>query len=76
METENRFMTLNECAKYLKVGISSTRKYMKEIGAEKRIGKRVVYDRKVIDKYFDNENGIGQAEPDRIEQPETVTVEQ
>jgi len=74
METGKRFMTIQECADYLNIGISSTRKYMKEIGAEKRIGKRCLYDRNVIDRYFDNEDRIGQAT--EAEHAETVTAEQ
>lgn len=58
METAKRFMGIKECAAYLGLGISSTRKYMQEIGAVKKVGKRCLYDRKMIDNYFDHADKV------------------
>lgn len=55
---DKRFMTMRECADYLGIGISTTRRYMQEIGAVKRIGKRCLYDRKVIDAFFESSDSL------------------
>lgn len=51
---EKRFLKELEGTQYTGLGRSKFREFAKEIGAVKKVGKRCVYDRKVIDAYFDN----------------------
>lgn len=44
-----RLMGANELSKYLSLGKTNAIKFGKSCGALRRIGKRVVYDREVID---------------------------
>lgn len=39
---------------YTGLGRNSVRKLGEEIGAIKKYGRRILYDRKVIDEFFDN----------------------
>ena len=51
-----RFLTITEAADYLTLGKSKANSFCEAIGAKKKIGKRCVYDRSVIDAYFDGED--------------------
>lgn len=52
LNLEQRFLTANECADYLRLSPLTVRRFCKRIGAEKKIGSRCIYDRKVIDDYL------------------------
>lgn len=57
--TENkRYVNLREFADYAGIGLTNAKKAAVAIGAEKRIGKRCVYDLKAIDEYFANTDSI------------------
>lgn len=49
-----RMLSLEECCNYCGLGKNSVRSLMKKIGAVVKIGNRVLYDKKVIDTYFDS----------------------
>ena len=55
---EKDYLTVNEAAEYLGIGLSSARKYLKLIGAERRIGKSCRYDRRAIKAYLDEKGSI------------------
>lgn len=48
-----RMMSIKEAVAYCGLGTNRGRVFLDEIGATVRIGKRVVFDRAVIDHYFD-----------------------
>lgn len=50
---ENRLMNAKEVCSYLRLGRNRGMEFARSIGAERKIGKRCLYDRVVIDKYFD-----------------------
>ena len=56
--TKERYLSAKECAEFLNIGISTARKFAKEIGAEKKIGTRCVYDKKAIEAYLDENNTV------------------
>lgn len=57
--TENRrYVSLREWADYAGIGLTNAKKAAVRIGAEKRIGKRCVYDLQALDKYFEDESEI------------------
>jgi hypothetical protein len=51
---EKRMLSIEECQSYIGLGKNSTRKLMKDIGAERKIGSRCLYDKHVIDNYLDS----------------------
>lgn len=50
---ESRLMDTEELRAYTNLGRNNAMKLGEEIGAKVKIGKRVLWDRKKIDKYFD-----------------------
>ena len=50
---EKRMLSLEEAAQYIGQGAYRTRHYMDEIGASRKIGRRVVFDKNVIDRALD-----------------------
>jgi len=50
---EKRMLSLEEAAMYTGLGRTSCRQWLDKIGAVKKIGKRVLCDRVVIDKALD-----------------------
>lgn len=48
-----RLFDIKQAATYMGLGITSARQLLNDIGARIQIGARVLYDRKVIDAYFD-----------------------
>lgn len=56
-KTETRYFNVNDCADYLCVSPQFARKFCKEIGAERRIGKRYIYDKQTIDSYLESQKG-------------------
>jgi len=54
-------LSIEELSAYWSLGLTKSRALAKEVGAEMHLGRRVVYDRKVIDAYLDSkiEEGEG-----------------
>ena len=50
---EPRYMDIFTLAGYLSIGQSNARKIGKESGAELKFGRRTLYEKAKIDKYFD-----------------------
>lgn len=48
-----RLMGIKELCEYCGIGECTAREWGREIGAERRIGRRVLYDRVVIDREID-----------------------
>lgn len=51
---ESRLMDTDELRVYLNLGRNNAMKLGEEIGARRKIGKRVLWDRVVVDKYLDS----------------------
>lgn len=51
---EKRLLNIREVSSYIGIGQTQARRYMEEIGATKRFGKRVVFDKQIIDKAISN----------------------
>lgn len=51
---EQRMFSINEAAVYLGIGRSTAIQFLQEIGAKRKIGKRALYDKNVIDEYLNN----------------------
>lgn len=62
---EQRYLDIEECKQYLHLGESKCRSFMKEIGAERKIGKRCVYDRLIIDSYLEQQ---AETQPEPVSQ--------
>jgi len=52
---QKRLLSSREAAAYLGLGLTSTRRFCDSIGATRRFGSRVLFDRLVIDKALDEE---------------------
>lgn len=50
---EKRLFTMKELMEYTGLGESKAREWAREIGAARKIGRRTVYDRTIIDKSID-----------------------
>lgn len=50
--SEKRMLDANEVCVYLSLGRNKGIEFAKSIGAEVKIGRRVLYDKVKIDKYF------------------------
>lgn len=50
---QRRMLSVTEAADYCNLGPTKAREWFKEIGAEKRLGKRVLIDLKVVDEALD-----------------------
>lgn len=59
ISTESRLMDTEELRAYTNLGRNNAMKLGEEIGAKVKIGKRVLWDRRKIDQYFDEISGIG-----------------
>ena len=60
---EKRMLTIEEASPYIGLGLTKSRSLLKNIGAERHFGRRVVYDRKIIDFYLDSlgiEEGVAE----------------
>ena len=53
-EYEVRLMNIDEACAYIGMGKSRGREALRSIGAEKRIYKRCLYDKKIIDAFLDS----------------------
>ena len=54
----HRYVSLSEFGDYMNLGRNSAKKTAVAIGAEKRIGKRCVYDLRKVDEYFSNHDSV------------------
>lgn len=50
---EKRLLNIKEVCSYIGVGQTQARKYMDKIGATKQFGRRVLFDKNVIDSALD-----------------------
>ena len=50
---EKRLLDAKEVCKYLSLGQNRGVEFAKSIGAERKIGRRCLYDKVVIDRYLD-----------------------
>lgn len=48
--SEKRLLNIKEVCTYIGVGETQARAYMDEIGATKRFGRRVLFDKQIIDE--------------------------
>lgn len=55
MLNEKRLLDANEVCMYLSLGRNRGVEFAKSIGAERKIGRRCLYDKAVIDRYFDKQ---------------------
>lgn len=53
--SEKRLLDANEVCMYLSLGRNRGVEFAKSIGAERKIGRRCLYDKVVIDRYFDRQ---------------------
>lgn len=52
---EKRLLNIKEVCTYIGVGQTQARRYMDEIGAVRRFGRRVLFDKVVIDSAISNQ---------------------
>lgn len=52
---EKRLLDVNEVCMYLNLGRNRGVEFARSIGAERKIGRRSLYDKVVIDRYFDRQ---------------------
>lgn len=52
---DKRLLDVDDVCVYLSVGRNVARDFTKKIGAQVRIGRRLLYDRAIIDRYFDKQ---------------------
>lgn len=57
--TTGRLMDTKELMSYTGLGRNNAMKLGEEIGSKVRVGKRVLWDRKKIDKYLDELTDVG-----------------
>ncbi len=55
---DSRLIDTDELRIYLNIGRNNAMKFGEEIGAKVRIGRRVLWDRQVIDKYISSIAGV------------------
>ncbi|MGE9974439.1 polyprenyl synthetase solanesyl diphosphate synthase [Coprococcus catus] len=51
----SRLLNAKEVCEYLNLGRNRGVEFAKSIGAERKIGRRCLYDKVVIDRYFDKQ---------------------
>lgn len=54
-----RMLSITEASVYLGLGRSTALVFLEEIGAKRKIGKRALYDKVVIDNYLESEQKGG-----------------
>ena len=52
-----RLLSITEATVYLGLGRSTAINYLEEIGAKRKIGRRVLYDKVTIDEHLSSEHG-------------------
>ena len=55
MVSEKRLINANEVCMYLSLGRNRGVEFARSIGAERKIGRRSLYDKVVIDRYLDKQ---------------------
>ena len=55
MVSEKRLIDANEVCMYLSLGRNRGVEFARSIGAERKIGRRSLYDKAVIDRYLDKQ---------------------
>ena len=55
MVSEKRLIDANEVCMYLSLGRNRGLEFARSIGAERKIGRRSLYDKVVIDRYLDKQ---------------------
>lgn len=53
--SEKRLLDANEVCVYLSLGRNRGVEFAKSIGAERKVGRRCLYDKVAIDRYFDKQ---------------------
>ena len=56
--SDTSIMSANEVCIYLSLGRSRGVEFAKSIGAERKVGRRCLYDKVAIDRYFDSLVGV------------------
>lgn len=56
-ELDPRLLSISELTHYTGLGTSKAREWAKEIGAVRKIGRRVLYDKRIIDAALDGQEG-------------------
>lgn len=56
--SDKRMLTIYEASQYVGLGTKSTRDYMRKIGAERKFGSRVLFDKNVIDQALDQKESV------------------
>lgn len=51
---DKRLLNIKEVCTYIGIGQTQARKVMQKIGAVRRFGRRILYDKIVIDTYLDS----------------------
>jgi hypothetical protein len=52
-----RLMSIAEATVYLGLGRNSAIKYLEQIGAKRKIGRRILYDKVTIDEHLSSKEG-------------------
>lgn len=55
MGESKKLISINEAVVYLGVGRSTTISYLEKIGAKRKIGRRTLYDKQVIDSALEKQ---------------------
>lgn len=53
--SDKRMLTIYEASQYIGLGTRTARKYLEEIGAVRKFGSRVLFDKNVIDQALDQQ---------------------
>lgn len=53
-----RLLSINEATVYLGIGRSTALSYLEEIGAKRKIGRRTLYDKQVIDNALSEQSQL------------------
>lgn len=52
-EAETRMLDINSLCEYIGLGKTKATEFGEKCGAKRRIGKRVLYDKRIVDKVLD-----------------------
>ena len=55
--SEKRLLDAPEACQYISMGKNRGIEFLRSIGVERKIGKRCLYDKILIDRYFDTQAG-------------------
>ena len=62
-----RYLKLRDLATYLGTSIYAARKFAVSIGAERRVGKLLIYDMNIINKALDAQGGRNEQDTNRAD---------